>query len=120
MGAVATSTFSGAARSSPPTSRDLSKLMEAAALPAEEAHEAPAEENAKDEAEDGHEQRPGLPAAGEEQEQAPEREAYDHSDQSVRITAEEDEGGRGDPPSRPPRHEMLPGWDREGRVDETG
>ncbi|CAM9478113.1 unnamed protein product, partial [Ectocarpus sp. 13 AM-2016] len=114
-GAAATSTFSGAARSSPPTSRDLSKLMEPAALPAEEAHEAPAEENAKDEAEDGHEQTPGLPAAGEEQEQAPEIEAYGRSDQSVRTTSDEDEGGGGDSPSWPPRHEALP-----GRVDETG
>ncbi|CAM9280499.1 unnamed protein product [Ectocarpus sp. 4 AP-2014] len=119
-GAVATSTFSGAARSSPPTSLDLSKLMEPAALLAEEVHEAPAEENAKDEAGDGHEQRPGLPAAGEEQEQAPEREACGHSDQSVRTSAEEDEGGGGDSPSRPPRHDTLPGRDREGRADETG
>ncbi|CBJ33004.1 hypothetical protein Esi_0402_0018 [Ectocarpus siliculosus] len=119
-GAVATSTFSGAAHSSPPTSRDLSKSMEPAALPAEEAHEAPAEENAKAEAEDGHEQRPGLPLAGEEQEQAPEGEAYDHSDQSVRTTAEEDEGVGGHSPSRPQRHETLPGRDRGGRVDDKG
>lgn len=118
--AGATSTFSGAARSSPPTSRDVSQSMEPAAPPSVEAYEAPAEENAKDEGEDGDEQRLGLPAAGEEEEQAPEREAGDHSDESVRTTAEGDEEGGRYAPCRPQRRGMPPGGDCEGRVDEEG